>query len=113
MNPEPYNFIVVEFGDNDFGNQIKDALVEGVEYWGLDKKACPIIWKQFIIEYLTSYGIKRRIVDGREMDESHMRYLNEKYFQRMRVKFEINAPTDDFDGGSAAYNMHTKYAWTY
>ena len=118
MNPESYNFIVVRLCDNDFGHRIKDALIEGVDYWELDKKACPIIWKRFILAYLTSYYLKQRASDPRVKDmhdESFIASLpiNNSYFDKIRVTFDAVAPTDDHDGGSAAYDLNRKYAWTF
>jgi hypothetical protein len=113
MECEPYNFIVAKLCDNDFGHHIKDALVEGVEWWGLDKKACPIIWKRFIIAYLMGYLRKRHVVYSENVTEEHMDFLDNNYFQGIRVTFERNAPTEDHDGGSAAYDINRKYAWTF
>lgn len=116
MNPVPYNFIVARFGDNDFGHKIKDALIEGVDYWGLDTKACPIIWKRFILAYLTGYALKRRAVNpSAEEDTTFASNLpiNNNYFQKLCVTFDTVAPTEDHDGGSAAYDLHRKYAWTF
>jgi hypothetical protein len=118
MRPTPYNFIVARFGDNDFGHTIKEALIEGVDYWGLDTKACPIIWKRFILAYLTGYMMKRRAVDpvGEVSDDTAFWKslpINNNYFQKLRVTFDVVAPTDDHDGGSAAYDLNRKYAWTF
>jgi hypothetical protein len=111
MNVEPYNFVVVRLCDRDF--PIKDAVVEGVDCWGLDTKACPIVWKQFIVAYLIGYNRKRAAIDGRTENEDQIK-LTESYLEKkIRVTFEKNPPTEDHDGGSVAYDVNTKYAWTF
>lgn len=111
MKTEPYNFIVVRLCDNDFGHLIKQALEEGVEEFGLDQKGCPIMWKKFIIIWISSYLKKRRVLwlDPDPEDDSTERYLE----SQMKVTFDRNAPKDDHDGGSACYDMNLKTAWTF
>jgi hypothetical protein len=117
MEPKQHNFIVARFGDNDFGNTIKEALEEGAKNWGLDKQACPIIWKRFIIAYLLGYELKKQAICDKDSDEArdeeHFQFLRTRYFQNVRVTFEVNKPVDDDDGGSACYDLNLKYGWTF
>ena len=110
MNPAPYNFIVARFGDNTYGHSIKEALIEGVNYWGLDKRACPIIWKQFIIAHLVGCDLKKRAIGT---FYTVTEFGQNDYYQKLKVTLDINPPTEDHDGGSAAYDLHRKYAWTF
>lgn len=103
------NFLVVRLGDNDYGRIIKDAIQHGIDYWGLDNTEELHIWKQFILNYVECYFKQSVLIRFRQNYESPMNYFREK----MVVTYEAHAPTDDHDGGSAAYAFDTKYLFTF
>ena len=117
MNPEPYNFIVAKFGDNDYGWRIKTALEEGVFDYNLEKKACPIIWKNFITAFIVGETVKRDAASSIDRRSGGINYDEmkraESYMSGLRITFEKKAPTDDDDGGSAAFDINRMMAWTF
>lgn len=44
-----------------------------------------------------------------ELNEHTKEYL----LKKIRVLFETNAPNEDHDGGSAAYDLNLKYSWKF
>ena len=108
------NFLVARLCDNDFGSTIKDAIEHGIKYWGLDNTLPIEKWKKFILIYVEANHRQRNLIrDWQEDDtwniQSTIKHLNE----RMDVTYENNAPTDDHDGGSAAYDFNRNYLYTY
>ena len=114
-DPKPYNFIVADLCDNDFGQKLKSALEEGVDEYGhLDGGLCPTLWKKFLIAYILGDQMKRVNStltenfnwDALKQTEAYLR-------EQLTVTFEQKEPEQDHDGGSACLNVHTKATWTY
>ena len=107
------NFLVARLCDNDFGQDIKYAIKHGIEHWGLDNEFPIEKWKQFILIYLEAHQRHCSLV--RDWHSSNERILQTVSYlaERMKVTYETNAPTDDHDGGSAAYDFNRKYLYTY
>jgi hypothetical protein len=108
------NFIQVSLCDNDFGWTIADALRDGVDNFGYDKKLCPFLWKKFIIAYVVGYHMRNRVdlESSLEIDWKRAHSL-EEYLKRIKVTYEQKRPTDDDDSGSAYYDFNLKEAYTY
>jgi hypothetical protein len=129
-SPESYNFLVVDFGDNDFGHIIADGLRELNEYWTNNvQNYCPFAIKCFLIAHVVSYNWKKNCLwldldtpDTKELtvlpDQNVLNWLKE-----MQVTFRYKMPTYeldgypeqyiDHDGGSAAMDLHTKTVFTF
>jgi hypothetical protein len=105
------NFLVVEFGDNDFGHYLREALRDIIDQCG-GVDFCPITAKKYIIEYVVMRSKLNKILRGYDKeinDESTREYLS-----RMRVTFRDKLPTWDIegqnfidhDGGSVYYDIN-------
>lgn len=112
------NFLVVEFGDNDFGYYLREALEDLItEAGGVD--FCPILAKRYIIEYVVAKSKLNKILRGYEdqiNDDSTREYLS-----RIRVTFRDRLPTYDIegknqvdhDGGSVYYDTHLEKVFSF
>ena len=121
MIEEKRNFLIVEFGDNDFGWHIADALKELATYWTDNvQNYCPFAIKRYIIASVSSHYWKQHALDGAENWQD---FSIPSYLLDMRVTFRQHMPTwthypddaaiIDHDGGSAGLNLHTKETFTF
>lgn len=110
---EQVNFIVVLLCDNDFSCDLKHGLHSLVDAKGID--FCPIIARRFMIEYLVSASIRRRILSCDILNEEGLdvyRKTMTKYFNRLSVERRQKLPTNedgspiDHDGGSVYYDVN-------
>lgn len=101
------NFVVVEFGDNDFGHYLRDALRDLVDdAGGVD--FCPTVAKNYIVEHMVRSINCGNILRGFELSD------NRAYLSRMRVTFRDKLPSYspweenpvDHDHGSAYYDVN-------
>lgn len=122
MIDEKRNFLIVEFGDNDFGYQIAEALKELATYWTNNNVQyyCPYAIKRFLIVAVSSYYWKKNALEGAEDWQD---FSISKWLSGMRVTFRQHMPTYthypddtaviDHDGGSAGLNLHTGETFTF
>lgn len=108
MNIPEFNFIVVEFCDNDFAHDLREGfqkLVDSSE----EIKFCPATAKKFLVAYVANAYRLRHILDGR----SHQFGRYRKYLSDIRVTFCDKIPTYEPWGEGEQieclyYDMHTK-----
>lgn len=104
------SLLVVEFGDNDFGHYIKDALeslyldTENIYNHSTDSI------KKYIIAHIIGCCGKKYALWASNFDE----ISTKKYLEKIKVSFRRELPKNepdgkfvDHDGGSAAINLAT------
>jgi hypothetical protein len=125
-----YNFLVVEFGDNDYGHVIAKGIEELSSHWTENvRQLCPHAIKCFLVAYVVSCQWKKDCLWlGEETSDadSLMVLPNPNtldWLKMMRVTFRDKMPTYepegypeqliDHDGGSAAMDLNTNYIFTF
>jgi hypothetical protein len=105
-------FVLVDFGDNDFGHPIHEGLKE-VYTEGLHEM-CPTIIKQYIIAHVVGYSLKRH-AEHRINKESMFKEMASTYdwLSRLRVTVEDHKPEPNANWGDASYGLDcdTGYTW--
>lgn len=111
---EPRNFINVYLGDNDFSNDIMNALNYGYEM-GYHETLTPILWRRFIINFIIGevlrkeYHFKNGKAKIHEVVEHILTYLD----KHLSVTFEMKIYDEDWQEGGARLDVNTGIAWTY
>lgn len=110
---EKTNFIVVFLGDNDFSHDLGKGLRKFVDLKGLNFNTA--IARRFLIEYLVSESMQRRILSCDIIHEENLdvyRNTMTKYFNRLSVECRQKLPTYgddspvDHDSGSVYYDVN-------
>lgn len=110
------SLLVVEFGDNDFGHYIKDALenlyldTENIYNHSTDSI------KRYIIAHIIGCCSKKHALWKSDFDENSTKKYLEKIrvsFKRELPRYEPNGEFVDDDGGSAAINLATGFTFVF
>jgi len=103
------NFLVVRFGDTDFGHDLREGVFDLKQRVGDFQNLCPTAIKQFMIAYLEFCQKAKIILKGGGYSDCV------GYFDTMRVTFEEKFPSyDPYDtervddqGGSVYVDLNT------
>ena len=108
------NFLIARLCDNDYGTTLKHAILDGIIVYGMNNEKPIEVWERFIKMYVMSNQILRDVAAGKTEDSPNNHEAVANHLdKRLKVTYERHKPTDDHDGGSAAYDFTTEYAFAF